>query len=172
VDKDDAAGGCLAPETNHPPSLAERSLRRHTPKVGAVCGKAARTVLCGGRAMKRASLPLHRPTSALGTRVNINLGFRNRRSRLRANRRLVHAAARSAGGRFQSRSDFEPGGRPAYCGRPFIQAVYRRITTGADPFAAQEMMPSGLASLGMALQSNRRRQVRFPCARAARAGIE
>jgi hypothetical protein len=30
------------------------------PKVGAVCGKAARTVLCGGRAMKRASLPLHR----------------------------------------------------------------------------------------------------------------
>jgi hypothetical protein len=29
------------------------------PKVGAVCGKAARTVLCGGRAMKRTSLPLH-----------------------------------------------------------------------------------------------------------------
>jgi putative tryptophan/tyrosine transport system substrate-binding protein len=28
--------------------------------VGAVCGKAARTVLCGGRAMKRTSLPLHR----------------------------------------------------------------------------------------------------------------
>src|SRR2546429_7547937 len=26
---------------------------RHTPEVGAVCGKAARTVLCGGRAMKR-----------------------------------------------------------------------------------------------------------------------
>src|SRR5438477_12458977 len=33
---------------------------RHTPEVGAVCGKAARTVLCGGRAMKRTSLPLHR----------------------------------------------------------------------------------------------------------------
>ena len=46
------------PETAHPPPLAERSLRRHTPEVGAVCGKAARTVLCGGRAMKRASLPL------------------------------------------------------------------------------------------------------------------
>src|SRR5437016_5500515 len=29
-----------------------------TPEVGAVCGKAARTVLCGGRAMKRTSLPL------------------------------------------------------------------------------------------------------------------
>ena len=27
----------------------ERSLCRHTPEVGAVCGKAARTVLCGGR---------------------------------------------------------------------------------------------------------------------------
>ena len=58
VGTDDAAGGRLASETDHPPSLAERSLCRHTPKVGAVCGKAARTVLCGGRAMKRASLPL------------------------------------------------------------------------------------------------------------------
>src|SRR5262245_40818965 len=29
------------------------------PEVGAVCGKAARTVLCGGRVMKHASLPLH-----------------------------------------------------------------------------------------------------------------
>src|SRR5262249_56470778 len=57
---DDAAGERLASETDHPPPLAERSLRRHTPEVGAVCGKAARTVLCGGRAMKRASLPLQR----------------------------------------------------------------------------------------------------------------
>src|SRR5215813_9172164 len=31
---------------------------RYDPEVGAVCGKAARTVLCGGRAMKRTSLPL------------------------------------------------------------------------------------------------------------------
>ena len=46
---DDAAGGRLAPETDHPPSLAERPLCRHTPEVGAVCGKAARTALCGGR---------------------------------------------------------------------------------------------------------------------------
>ena len=30
---------------------------RHPPEVGAVCGKAARTVLCGGRVMKHASLP-------------------------------------------------------------------------------------------------------------------
>src|SRR5947199_1479993 len=57
VGTDDAAGGCLASETDHPSSLAERSLCRHTPEVGAVCGKAARTDLCGGRAMKRASLP-------------------------------------------------------------------------------------------------------------------
>ena len=49
---DDAASGRLAPETDHPPSLAERALCRHTPKVGAVCGKAARTVLCG---LRRAS---------------------------------------------------------------------------------------------------------------------
>src|SRR5213079_2371076 len=46
-------GERLASETDHPPSLAERSLRRHTPEVGAVCGKAARTVLCGGRAVMR-----------------------------------------------------------------------------------------------------------------------
>ena len=56
----DAAGGCLAPKTDHPPSMAQRSLCRHAPKVGAVCEKDARTVLCGGRAMKRTSLPLLR----------------------------------------------------------------------------------------------------------------
>src|SRR5262249_11472121 len=45
---------------------------RHTPEVGAVCGKAARTVLCGGRAMKRASLPLQRrkrPPTVFGDRA-------------------------------------------------------------------------------------------------------
>src|ERR1700741_5427747 len=36
------------------------TLCRHTPEAGAVCGKAARTDLGGGRAMKRASLPLRR----------------------------------------------------------------------------------------------------------------
>ena len=54
---DDAAGGGLASKTDHSSSLAECSLCRHTPEVGAVCGKAARTVLCGGREMKLASLP-------------------------------------------------------------------------------------------------------------------
>jgi hypothetical protein len=57
VGTDDTTGCRLAPETDRPPSLAKRSLCRHTPEVGAVCGKAARTVLGGGRAMKRSSLP-------------------------------------------------------------------------------------------------------------------
>src|SRR5262249_27625324 len=50
VGTDDAPGGGLAPETDHPSSLAELSLRRHTPKVGAVCGKAARPVVCPEKA--------------------------------------------------------------------------------------------------------------------------
>jgi hypothetical protein len=32
-----------------PSRLAERTLLRDSPKIGAVCGKAARTDLCGGR---------------------------------------------------------------------------------------------------------------------------
>src|SRR6476659_7440405 len=58
VGADDATGGRVAPETKHPTSLAERSLCRHTPEVGSACGKVARAVLCGGRVMKHASLPL------------------------------------------------------------------------------------------------------------------
>src|SRR6267142_171417 len=46
---DHAVGQRLAPETGYPSSMAKNTLRRHPPKVGAVCGKAARTVLCGGR---------------------------------------------------------------------------------------------------------------------------
>jgi len=40
-------------------------LCRHTPEVGAVYWKAARTVLCGGREVKLASLPLYTPFAAL-----------------------------------------------------------------------------------------------------------
>ena len=40
------------------------NLCRHTPEAGAVCGKAARTDLGGGRAVKRASLPLRAPGKA------------------------------------------------------------------------------------------------------------
>jgi len=43
----------LAPQTTHHTPLAGRTLRRQIPKVGAVCGKSARTVLCGGRAVMR-----------------------------------------------------------------------------------------------------------------------
>jgi uncharacterized protein len=46
--------------------LAERSLCRHTPEVGAVCGKAARTVLCGGRAVTRVPTAT-RAMSPIGT---------------------------------------------------------------------------------------------------------
>src|SRR5271155_3373162 len=51
VGTDDEAGERLAPETDHPSSMAERSLCRQPPEVGAVCGKVARTVLCGGRSV-------------------------------------------------------------------------------------------------------------------------
>src|SRR5215467_1853146 len=53
VGTDDEVGGRLSPETDHSPSLAERSLCRYTPEVGAVCGKAARSDLCGGREVTR-----------------------------------------------------------------------------------------------------------------------
>src|SRR5262245_36541007 len=39
VGTDDAAGERLAHETDHPPSLAERSLCRHTPEVGEAMGR-------------------------------------------------------------------------------------------------------------------------------------
>ncbi len=53
VGADQAAGRGLPAEAAHPPSLARATLRRQTPEVGAVCGNAARTALCGGRAVMR-----------------------------------------------------------------------------------------------------------------------
>src|SRR5215831_15744600 len=38
----------VAPENAYPPSLAQRALRRQSPKVGAACPNRARTDLCGG----------------------------------------------------------------------------------------------------------------------------
>ena len=46
---DQAVGRPLAPETANPSSVARESLRRETPKVGAVCPNWARTDLCGLR---------------------------------------------------------------------------------------------------------------------------
>ena len=43
----------LASQAAHPSSLAERSLRRQTPEVGAECPNRARSDLCGGRAVMR-----------------------------------------------------------------------------------------------------------------------
>src|SRR5688500_7208441 len=48
VGPDGQAGRRLAPSTADPSSLAAAALRRQTPEVGAVCGNAARTDLCGG----------------------------------------------------------------------------------------------------------------------------
>jgi hypothetical protein len=39
----------VAPPTAPPASVAKSTLRRQIPEVEAVCGKAARTALCGGR---------------------------------------------------------------------------------------------------------------------------
>src|SRR5580693_8292252 len=49
VDRHGQTGGPLAAQTPDIPSLAHSALPRQTPKVGAVCGNSARTVLCGGR---------------------------------------------------------------------------------------------------------------------------
>src|SRR5262249_535783 len=51
----------LAPRPRNPSTLAQAALCRHTPEVGAVCGKAARTVLCGGRSAMSV------PTATVGT---------------------------------------------------------------------------------------------------------
>src|SRR6266545_3775030 len=50
------------------------------PEVGAVCGKAARTVLCGGRAMKRTSLPLHGPAVGFGSKAAQNAALLSART--------------------------------------------------------------------------------------------
>jgi hypothetical protein len=53
MDDGGQAGGTLAPQAPDIPSLAVSTLPRQTPTVGAVCGNAARTALCGGRAVMR-----------------------------------------------------------------------------------------------------------------------
>src|SRR4051812_34526704 len=45
----DEAGVGLASHATYPSSVAQRTLRRQTPKVGAECPNRARPVLCGGR---------------------------------------------------------------------------------------------------------------------------
>src|SRR5690349_8303456 len=63
------ARGPLAAQTPDPPPLAQPTLRRQTPKVGAVCGKAARTVLCGGRSVMGVPTAIRNPRWHLGSFV-------------------------------------------------------------------------------------------------------
>ena len=75
---DDKAGERLATETDHPSSMAERSLCRQPPEVGAVCGKVARTVLCGGRSVMDVPTAIQSRTFVIdeleGFRVEFLLG--------------------------------------------------------------------------------------------------
>src|SRR5207302_8135130 len=63
VGTDRESGSRLPSQTPHPSSLAKRALCRQTPKVGAVCGKAARTDLCGGRAVMDVPTAIQKPSS-------------------------------------------------------------------------------------------------------------
>jgi hypothetical protein len=63
-------GGTLAPETPDIPSLAISTLPRQTPKVGAVCGNSARTVLCGGRSVMSVPTALDTPNRHCVERSN------------------------------------------------------------------------------------------------------
>ena len=49
MDADDETGGRVSPEATDPSSLAQRAVRRQTPKVGAECPNWARSDLSGGR---------------------------------------------------------------------------------------------------------------------------
>ena len=53
LDTDEVARRRLAPDTTYPSSLAQPAVRRYTPEVRAVCGRAACTDLCGGREATR-----------------------------------------------------------------------------------------------------------------------
>src|SRR6266571_3628718 len=46
-----------------------RQVRRHSPEVGAVCGKAARTVLCGGRSVMGVPTAIRLRSSSFGGQV-------------------------------------------------------------------------------------------------------
>src|SRR5688572_6906080 len=61
---DHEVGRRLASQTAYPPSLAQPAICRPIPEVGAVCGKAARTDLCGGREATRVPTATHAPKAA------------------------------------------------------------------------------------------------------------
>jgi hypothetical protein len=67
------AGGTLAPQAPDVPSLAVSTLPRQTPTVGAVCGNAARTALCGGRAVMRVPTAIKEALDPEGHRQSLGL---------------------------------------------------------------------------------------------------
>src|SRR6266705_2205428 len=76
-----------------------RQVRRHSPEVGAVCGKAARTDLCGGRSEMSVPTAIAEPatkqsrllTSDRGTfRIDAAHSFETRRRRSSSGERLSH----------------------------------------------------------------------------------
>ena len=103
------------------------NLCRHTPEAGAVCGKAARTDLGGGRAMKCTSLPL------LQRREFITLlGGRRRRGRsrrARSSRRSCRPSATWVRARLRSTAT---GSVPSCSGCAFI------VTTGGGVPAVKQ----------------------------------
>jgi hypothetical protein len=64
-----SAGRSLAAYAPDIPPVAISALPRQTPKVGAVCGKAARTVLCGGRSVMSVPTAIQKALPLLPARM-------------------------------------------------------------------------------------------------------
>ena len=64
---DGQPGARIPAQAPGPSPLAQRTFRRQTPEVGAVCGKAARTDLCGGRAVTRVPTAITPPAQLIGS---------------------------------------------------------------------------------------------------------
>jgi hypothetical protein len=81
-----------------------RQGRRHSPEVGAVCGKAARTDLCGGRSAM--GVPTAIASLAMTELAPVSARNRSRLSsiRLRSNPRVMN-----------TRNDFWPSSSPVRC---------------------------------------------------------
>lgn len=102
----------LASSTAYPASLAAGTLRRHTPKVVAVCGSPACTDLCGGRSemsVPTANLAGHWPKRAEAKRIQPQIRFAGRgvHRRGRTGVRLPKSAPERRLARLQ-RSDHVP----------------------------------------------------------------
>jgi len=69
MDADGETGGRVSPEATDPSSLAQREVRRQTPKVGAECPNWARSDLSGGRS------EMSVPTGNVKTRVSLENGL-------------------------------------------------------------------------------------------------